>query len=284
MNECQSKLVVVTGSSGFIGRYSCACLKRNGFDVLTVGRSNSDDVHCDLSLPESLSKLNSLPPYKAFIHLGAHVGWDGSSLEDMYLPNVISTALIADLVRKNNAHLIFSSAAVIAGLHCEEISASSENRSDTPYARSKELAEICIEASGVSATILRIGGVYGKNGPSHLGLNRTIQRALLGKPPQIFGTGSGKRNYIYVEDLASIIVHSVHSRTSGTHLVSGSDVLSIAEMYQSICDMFQLTSAPNNCPGDSSRSQVLFSLPDYTGKTSFSDSLRLIKLLATKLP
>lgn len=282
MSKSQSKLVAVTGASGFIGRSCCACLRRNGFDVISVGRSNSDDVYCDLACPESLLNLNSLPAYTAFIHLGAHVGWDGSSLEGMYLPNVVSTALIADLVRKNNAHLIFASAAIIAGLHSEEISNSSENRSDTPYARSKELAELCIKASGVSSNVLRIGGVYGNNGPSHLGLNRTIQEALLGKPPHIFGTGSGKRNYIYVEDLASIIVQAIQSRSIGTHLVSGRDVLSIADMYQSVCEVFELNSAPLASPGESSRSQVISSLPDYTGKSTFSESLSDIRRLAAE--
>ena len=282
MTTSQPKVVVVTGASGFIGRSCCASLMRNGFDVLRVGSLNSDDIYCDLSLPESFLNLHSLPPYTSFIHLGAHIGWDGSSLEDMYLSNVVSTALIADFVRKNNAHLIFASAAIIAGLHSEEISANSENISDTPYARSKELAELCIEASGVSSNVLRIGGVFGYNGPRHLGLNRTIQEALAGNPPQIYGTGSGKRNYIYVEDLASIIVQAVQSRSVGTHLVSGRDVLSIAKMYQSVCDVFELNSAPIVCSGDSSRSQVISSLPDYTGRSTFSESLSDIRHLATQ--
>lgn len=282
MTKSQSKLVVVTGASGFIGRYCCACLRRNGFDVVRVGRSNSDDIYCDLACPESLSNLSNLPNFMAFVHLGAYVGLSDTPLEEMYLPNVISTALIADFTRKRKAHLIFASTVIIAGLHSEEILASSENRPDTPYARSKELAELCIQASGVSSNILRIGGIYGLNGPRHLGLNRTIQEALAGNLPQIFGTGSGKRNYIYVEDLASIIVQAIQSRSIGTRLVSGRDVLSIAEMYQSVCKAFELNSAPDNCPGNSSRSQVVISLPDYTGKSSFSESLNRIKRLAAE--
>ena len=282
MTKSQPKVIIVTGASGFIGRSCCACLRRHGFDVVRVGRSNSDDVYCDLACPESFSSLSNLPNFLAFVHLGAHVGLTDTSLEEMYLPNVVSTALIADFVRKKNSHLIFASTVIISGLLSQKISASSENRSDTPYARSKELAELCIEASGVSANILRIGGVYGFNGPSHLGLNRTIQEALAGNPPQIYGTGSGKRNYIYVEDLASIIVQAIQSRSLGKHLVSGRDVLSIAEMYQSVCEVFELNSAPHACPGDSSRSQIISSFPDYTGKSTFSESLSHIRGLATQ--
>lgn len=280
MTKSQSNNVVLTGASGFIGRFCCVCLERNGFDVIRVGRSSSDDVYCDLTRPESLLSLNSLPAYKAFVHLGAHVGLSGSTLEDMYLPNVVSTALIADLVRKKGAHLIFASTVIIAGLNSEEISYSSENNPDTPYAKSKELAEECLNASGVFSAILRIGGVYGFNGPRHLGLNHTIQEAIDGNSPVVFGTGSGKRNYIYVEDLSSIIVQVVQTRAAGSYLVSGHEDLSIVEMYQSVCDIFGLRSQTLFQPGHSSRSQIVVSSPPFVGQTSFMNGLASIKRLA----
>jgi len=245
--------------------------------------SSSDDVYCDLTLPDSVWNLNSLPAYKAFIHLGAHVGLDGSSLQDMYVPNVLSTALIADITRKHDAHLIFASTAIIAGLNTEYISASSEIKADTPYANSKELAEQCLSASGVASAILRIGGVYGLNGPCHLGLNRTIRAALVGEPPVVYGSGSGKRNYIYVEDLASVIVSTLQSRAIGAYLVGGHDILSIAEMSQLICEIFDLKSPPLSQSGYSSRSQIICSLPSFTGKSSFSESLMSIRSLYTWL-
>ena len=114
----------------------------------------------------SVLSLRSLPAYKALIHLGAHVDCaDGSSLQDMYVPNVLSTALIADITKKHDTHLILASTIIISGLNAECISASSEPKLDAPYAKSKELAEQCIRASGVDSAILRIGDVYGPNGP-----------------------------------------------------------------------------------------------------------------------
>lgn len=282
MTKGNSDIVVVTGASGFIGRFLCGCLEQNGFSVIRAGRSSSDDFYCDLRLPESVLSLGSLPKYKAFVHLGAQVGLNGSSLEDMYMPNVASTALIADLTRKNDAHLVFASTAIIAGLNSEKISPTSKKSPDTPYAQSKELAEQCIAASSVSSAVLRIGGVYGFNGPTHLGLNRTIQRALNGELPVVFGAGTGKRNYIYVQDLALIIVHTILARVAGTHLVSGHDVLSIAEMYQLVSEVFKLSSLPLFRPGSSSRSQLILSSPNFTGKSSFADSLISIKHMATQ--
>lgn len=277
MTRCESNNVVVTGATGFIGRFCCKCLESNGFDVVKVGRSKTDDVYCDLMDPDSVWSLRNLPAYKTLIHLGAHVGWDGSSLENMYVPNVLSTALIADITRKQDAHLIFASAAIIAGLNTERISASSEPKSDTLYAKSKELAEQCLRASGVDSAILRIGGVYGPNGPQHLGLNRTLQEALMGNPPVIFGDGSGKRNYIYVKDLALILARVVKERVLGTHLVSGSEELTIAQMYHSVCDVFKIKSGPRFVEGDSSRTQIIVASPAFSGQSLFSDSLEAIK-------
>lgn len=277
MTRCESNNVVVTGATGFIGHFCCKCLESNGFNVIKAGRSKTDDVYCDLMDPDSVWSLRNLPAYKALIHLGAHIGWDGSSLEDMYVPNILSTALIADITRKHDAHLIFASAAIIAGLNTERISASSEPKSDTPYAQSKELAEQCLRASGVPSAILRIGGVYGPNGPQHLGLNRTLQEALVGNPPVIFGDGSGRRNYIYVNDLALILVQAVKERVEGTHLVSGSEELAIAQMYHSICDVFGIESGPRFIEGNSSRSQIIVASPAFSGQSSFSESLEAIK-------
>lgn len=283
MKRSKSNTVIITGATGFIGQACCKHLEKSGFDVIRVGRSSSDNVYCDLTLPDSVWNLNRLPAYKAFIHLGAHIGWDGSSLQDMYLPNVVSTALIADITRKHDAHLIFASAAIIAGLNAEEISVSSEDDPDTPYSKSKQLAEQCLNASGADATILRIGGVYGHNGPSHLGLNRTIRAALDGKTPIVYGTGSGKRNYVYVEDLASILVEVLYSRTTGTHLVGGADILSISEIYQMVCEVFDLSSPPSFQAGNSSSSQIISAFPSFTGTTSFSEGMKSIKLLAAQL-
>lgn len=284
MTSRESNNVVVTGATGFIGHFCCKCLESNGYNVVKAGRSKTDDFYCDLTDPDSVWRLSHLPPYKAFIHLGAHVGWDGSSLQDMYVPNVLSTALIADITRKHDAHLVFASAAIIAGLNTERISASSEPKLDAPYAKSKELAEQCLLASGVASAILRIGGVYGPNGPQHLGLNRAIQDALVGKPPVIFGDGSGKRNYIYVNDLALILVRAVNDRVLGTHLVSGSEQLQIVQMYHSICDVFKIESGPRFIEGDSSRSQIIVAPPAFSGQTSFSDSLEAIKSVSEFLP
>lgn len=46
-----------------------------------------------------------------------------------------------------------------------------------------------IKMSDVSHAILRIGGVFGKDGPHHLGLNKSIDNAFKGITPIVYGGG-----------------------------------------------------------------------------------------------
>jgi len=116
-----SKRIVITGASGFIGKACVEYLKLNGHEVLRAGRSQTDEIFCDLSEPKSCLALGQVSDIDAIIHLGAHIGWDGSSLEQMYAPNILSSAIFSNIAYSKNALLVFSSAAIIAGAHSEII-------------------------------------------------------------------------------------------------------------------------------------------------------------------
>ena len=76
----------------------------------------------------------------------------------------------------------------LADLTAEKITQDSSVNADTPYGKSKWLAEELIRMSGVNHCILRIGGVFGLNGPMHLGLNRTILNVIEKISPKIIKT------------------------------------------------------------------------------------------------
>ena len=273
----QGKRIVITGASGFVGKSSVERFKILGYDVVCAGRNKSDEIYCDLSDPKTCLSINDISDIDGIVHLGARVGFDGSSLDQLFAPNILSTAIIANIAFNQNALLVFASAAIVNGIKSELISVNSPLNPDTPYAQSKALAEECVRASGAQSAILRIGGVYGIKGPKHLGLNRSIEDAMHGTAPAIFGDGSGKRNYVFVDDLAKIIVNTVRDCRVGTHVVAGSEILSISEMIHSICDVFSIESGPVWHAGNSSRSQVLSSSSDFTGESFFGNSLELIK-------
>ena len=272
--------IILTGASGFIGRACYSELSSRKLHVLRAGRNDADDIFCDLAKPSSVLALRDVGDYDAIVHLGAYVGLGSTSLEEMYIPNVLSTAILADLARERRASLVFSSTAIVAGMLCEEIRDDSPLCPDTPYAKSKAIAEACIEASGVQCCILRIGGVFGLNGPTHLGLNRAINGAINGAAPVIFGDGSGLRNYIHSADLAKIISDAVQDFKAGTHCVAGPETLSIREMMTSVSQVFLGYPDLELRAGDSTRSQIINATPRFVGQSSFRTCLRKIQIEA----
>jgi UDP-glucose 4-epimerase len=176
-----SKAVLVTGAKGFIGRETVKQLERQGWQVLPAMRcpEGKNDVQLDLEDPGFPLKLLSLPRVDAIVHLAARVEFAGI-VADMYIQNVAATASLLALAKRWNASFVFASTALIAGSDMVEMGPQMKANPNAPYIQSKWLAERLVEASGVRSTILRIGGVFGLDGPGHLGLNRAIGAVVAG--------------------------------------------------------------------------------------------------------
>ena len=280
------KTVLVTGSQGFIGKALVHSLACKGFRVFQTGRSSdvfsqssksSEYYQIDFEDPKAYEKMLCLPHSDAIIHLGTKVGWNGGTLSDMYVSNVLATGYIARLAKVWNSQLCFASAAIIAGLKTSFVSSSSPVLLDTPYAETKYLGEELIKASGANYCILRIGGVFGLNGPSHLGINNSINKALVGNPPILKGNGGGLRNYIYVKDLVDIIMNVLENQLVGTHLVGGSHNISIADMLMQICEIMLPGMQPKFLDGNNSDSQLIETSKDLPKGRRFSEALLDIK-------
>ncbi len=270
------KRVLITGARGFIGSSFLRRLADTKWEVISLNRSSrmlKNEVVSDFCDEDFYVKLNSLPRVDAVVHLGARIGWDGSSRSDLFVPNVLATAELARWSNKVGAYLIFASAAIICGLGNPYIESDSKPKFDSDYGYSKWLAEELIKMSGVKYAILRIGGVYGKNGPKHLSLNLSIDNAFNGIRPIQYGAGNQKRNYIYVEDLADILFYCLENRREGTHLVAGSNINTISEMLEIICHILLPDKTPEYKAGDNSHDQIIEHSKALPKGRSFEDAL-----------
>jgi nucleoside-diphosphate-sugar epimerase len=155
------------------------------------------------------------------------------------------------------AHFVYASTAIVCGVRTENITRVSPVCPDTEYAKTKWLGEEIIAATGVSHCTLRIAGIFGLNGPEHLGLNRAIDGAVRGELPVMVGAGSARRNYVYVKDVAQSILHVLETRLSGQHLLAGSETLSVAEMLKIVCDNFLAGQPPEERVGLEASSQIV---------------------------
>ena len=270
--------VLVTGATGFIGGHVLDSLREAGFEAIgAVRKLDSSAIHdqvlLDLERPETILALRSNDPFDAIVHFGAQVGFDGASQASMYLPNVVATGLLAAIAKEWDAHLIYASAAIVCGARSERIRDTVHACPDTDYARTKYLGEILNAASGARYCNLRIGGVFGASGPSHLGLNRAIDGALRGEVPTLVGSGAALRNYVYVKDVADAVTFSLLNGICGTHLLAGKDVLSVSQMLDEICRVFLEGRSPVIEEGSDAKSQVIETSECMLVGRSFSDAL-----------
>ena len=257
------RTVILTGYSGFLGRYTLEALEAAGWQVYLAGRVPPSDgghagyFHVQLDRLETIAALAEHGPFDAVVHLACHVGWAGATEAEMLAPNVLATGLLADLSRTWNAHMFFASAALVHGVAERVIGIDSPVIADTPYTRSKWLGEMLIGASGADHCILRMGGLFGRRGPNHLGLNRAIDASLGGESPVLVGEGAALRNYLFVKDAAATIAAALDQRTLGVHLLAGPEVLSVRAMLEAVCDTFNPGSAPLRQAGGAARDQII---------------------------
>ncbi len=135
------------------------------------------------------------------------------------------------------------------------------------------MGEELVRTTAGPAAVLRIAGVFGLDGPPHLGLNRAIAGALRGEVPTLVGEGSGRRNYVYVHDLAAILVRCLEEQITGVHLIAGRSVLSIAEMLQAVCDILLPGTVPARASGPGARDQVVDPSPAVPARRDFRVAL-----------
>lgn len=231
--------VLITGANGFVGSCLVRMLGGAGWQVVPLVRRSSglrDEATLDFCDGDSCDKINSLPKVDAVVHLGAQVKLDSGARAELFRPNVLTSGQLAAWAADVGAYFVFASSAIVHGVRTAYICSESVLKPDTDYAYSKWLAEELIRMSGVKCGILRIAGVFGKNGPSHLGINVAIDNALKGIAPVQYGEGAVKRNYIYIEDLCDVIRFCIERRLEGIHLVAGSSVNLVSEMLEVICE------------------------------------------------
>jgi UDP-glucose 4-epimerase len=264
--------VLVTGGAGFIGSHLVDLLMENGYTVyvlddLSTGKLDNieqwmdngnfrfirGDIREPLDNTLTPSKLGGGPPIGTIFHLAARVDVTSSFNDprsDMEV-NYLGTLNVMDHAWKTDVHKIVfaSSAAVYGDTDKLPISEGSEIDPLSPYGLNKFSSEMLFRIYhsqyGLDYTVLRFFNVYGPrqdpDNPYSGVISKFMNWGRKGEPLMIYGDGVQTRDFIYVGDVAQIMMAAAGSSFVGTMNVATGMENSILDLAEGVEDILGKT-------------------------------------------
>ncbi|MBI5202240.1 MAG: NAD-dependent epimerase/dehydratase family protein [Elusimicrobia bacterium] len=209
-------VVLVTGAAGRIGSAMVARLRELGIERRCVDLAQPRTPPQEPWLVRDLGDSASAGELREFcrpvthaIHLASRVT-NAKDLEETYSSQfrieVLGSQKLLRALPSSTRHVSYASSMTVYG--APEYLPVGEDHPLRPacvYALCKvaverELAAFSRER-GIPAAALRISSVYGPGAPDRRAIGAMIERALSGRPIEVFGDGTVRRDYIYVEDV-----------------------------------------------------------------------------------
>jgi UDP-glucuronate 4-epimerase len=261
--------IVVTGAAGFIGSHTCERLVAAGHDV--VGLDAFDDYLYSSELKRrNAEALASLPRFRlvegnickpddvaaaitpdvdVVCHLAALAGVRPSLAQPLrYLrTNIEGTGVIVERMRELGlGRLVFASSSSVYGAkRGAQVAAFSEDdpclTPASPYAATKRMNELQLSAYrdlfGLGVFALRFFTVYGPRQRSDMAIAKFTAAIAAGRPITLYGDGSSRRDYTFIEDIVSGTVAAIERVRPGAfeiYNLGGTGTISLAELVETI--------------------------------------------------
>jgi UDP-glucuronate 4-epimerase len=237
--------VLVTGGVGFIGYHVSRALLRRG-DAVTIAddfsdapyprvqkRRNEADLRAEFPAVEiaeacvtdrvAMDRL--MAGADRVIHLAGLAGVRPSFADPVRYArvNVEGTALVHELARERGIErFVFASSSSVYGnstpLPAREDAPAVEPES--PYAASKRSAELVVTALGrrsprMACAALRFFTVYGPRQRPEMAITLFTRAALAGRPVSLFGDGSMRRDFTFVDDIVGGVLAALDRAPPG---------------------------------------------------------------------
>jgi UDP-glucuronate 4-epimerase len=222
--------VFITGVAGFIGSHVASALLRRGGSVF--GLDNFDPFYDRAIKERNLAALGEFPGFRflegdirdaaaltrwgagespaALIHLAAKAGVrpslaDPAGYADV---NVMGTVRVLSFARERSVpRVLFASSSSVYGGNTKVPFSEDDfvDRPVSPYAATKKAGELLCHTYahlyGMNIVSLRFFTVYGPGQRPEMAIHKFTRRMLEGKEIEIFGDGSSRRDYTYIEDI-----------------------------------------------------------------------------------
>jgi len=244
------KNILVTGGAGFIGSHLVDVLLAerewrvtvvddfNDFYAPEIKRANvlghaSDDlynvVEMDIRDHAGLESMFAETKFDVIVHLAARAGVRPSLSEpQLYAEtNINGTLNLLDLARKHEIRqFVFGSSSSVYGINARlPFSAEDPIRQPiSPYAATKAAGElICHTYShlyGIRCICLRFFTVYGARQRPDLAIHKFARLIDEGKPIPVFGDGTTRRDYTYIDDIIQGVRAAIDYQDSNYEVIN----------------------------------------------------------------
>ncbi len=223
--------ILITGGAGFIGSHLVERLLGEGAWNITivddlndfydpdVKRRNLEQcrseggcrfVEADIRDADALERVFTENSFDAIVHLAARAGVRPSLKEPRlyYDTNVTGTLNLLELARAHNIEqFVFGSSSSVYGINANVPFAETDliQKPISPYAATKAAGELMCHTYShlydIRTVCLRFFTVYGARQRPDLAIHKFSKLIMDGNPIQVFGDGSTRRDYTYIDDI-----------------------------------------------------------------------------------
>lgn len=207
--------ILVTGGSGFLGKNLCQTLVGAGHKVLNVDKKACDvvetvvgDVMDQQLVERHMSGIEAVFHLASYIEAGESVEMPRKYIEN----NVLGTLVVLEAMKKFGVKkFLFSSSAAIYGEPLRTpIKEDDRTLPINPYGMTKlameGLVSSYVYSYGMTGVALRYFNLYGPgedHQPETHAIPRFISQIAHDEEVTVWGDGSNKRDYIYIDDVVS---------------------------------------------------------------------------------
>lgn len=274
---------LVTGASGFVGRYLVEALRREGAVVLACGgpHENRDFLPLDLADVASIRAALDIARPEVVFHLAAQtfVPQSFASPGDTYETNAMGTARLTQAVREYvqageaMPRIVFTSSAEVYGARSADEFPLRETlalRPATPYAASKAAAEAILlaeaRAFGLHVVVARAFNHIGPGQSDRFVVPALTQQlaaiAAGGAPVLLVGNLNAARDFLDVRDVVAAYLALAASGESGqTYNVCRGAAVKVRDLLR---DLIAIAGVPVEVREDPQRMRPL-DVPLFVG-------------------
>jgi UDP-glucuronate 4-epimerase len=307
----QKKTALVTGAAGFIGSHLVDRLIDDGWTV--VGLDNFDPfydrrikednvaahagndrftlIEGDLRDAEALRRAFA-SPIDVVVHLAARAGvrpsiTDPIGYQDV---NVAGTQALLEATRQAGVRqFVFASSSSVYGINPRVPWSEDDHvlQPISPYASTKVsgelLGHVYSHLYGIRFIALRFFTVYGPRQRPDLAIHKFARLILGGRPLQVFGDGSTRRDYTYIDDIINGVRAAIdYDRTDYEVINLGNNrTVTLSEMIAGLeraletrATIQYLPEQPGDVPQTWASVEKAQRLLGYSPQTPYDDGVR----------